>query len=118
MVILATIGTFQVPTTPVSAQESGGYYATVAAAANAYGLDPDYMWRIVGCETAGTYALDIWGKHGEYGPFQFMEGTFYSFATMSGLGGSWQDPYAQAWVAAWAFSRGYGPQHWSCYWLV
>jgi hypothetical protein len=42
-----------------------------------------------------------------------MESTFYTFAAMSGHGGSWTNPYDQAWVAAWAFANGYS-SHWVC----
>ena len=103
------------PTQPVTASSTvsyGGSYAdTVAAAAATYGVSFDWLWAVVGCES--TYNLYAVGAAGEYGPFQFMEGTFYSFASLSGIGGSWTDPVSQAYVAAWAFANGYS-NHWAC----
>lgn len=110
--LMSPVAPDPVATPPVAAQ--GGYYDTVAQAAAYYGLSADYLWSVVGCETGYTYRLDLVGQHGEYGPFQFMEGTFYTFASMSGHGGSWTSAYDQAWVAAWAFANGYGPAHWVC----
>jgi hypothetical protein len=113
LVLLVVVGAWLAPTTTEPASAQGGYYATVEAAAYKHGADPGYLWLVVGCETGGTYALNLWGPNGEYGPFQFMEGTFYNLASISGLGGSWQDPYSQAQVAAWAFANGYGDL-WAC----
>jgi len=91
----------------------GGYADTVAAAAATYGVSFDWLWAVVGCETGYTYNLGTVGAAGEYGPFQFMESTFYWMAEMSGIGGSWYDPVDQAYVAAWAFANGYS-SHWTC----
>ncbi len=99
-------------TTPVTAQ-TGSYYNTVAEAAAYYGVSADYLWSVVGCETGYTYRTDLTGRFGEYGPFQFMESTFYWLAELSGHGGSWGSAYDQAWVAAWAFANGYA-SHWVC----
>lgn len=99
-------------TTPVTAQ-TGSYYTTVAEAAAYYGVSADYLWSVVGCETGYTYRTDLTGQYGEYGPFQFMEGTFYWLAELSGHYGSWGSAYDQAWVAAWAFANDYA-SHWSC----
>lgn len=110
---VATYAAVAVGISPAFAQVTG-YKATVYEQAYAYGVDPEYLWWAVGCETGWTYALDLWGPNGEYGPFQFEEATFYEFAGISGISGSWMDPYAQAKVAAWAFANGYA-YRWVCH---
>lgn len=95
---------------PVS---GSGYQATVYAAAATYGVSGDWLWAVHGCETGYTYRHDLWGPNGEYGPFQYHGSTFATFAAMSGIGGSIYDPWAQAYVTAWAFANGYS-NHWVC----
>jgi hypothetical protein len=108
-------GNDPVPTAaPAPAPSYGsGYQATVYAAAAAYGVSGDWLWAVHGCETGYTYRHDLWGPNGEYGPFQFHASTFATFASMSGIGGSLYDPWAQAYVTAWAFANGYS-SHWVC----
>jgi uncharacterized protein YraI len=94
-------------------QAGGGYQTTVYAAAAAYGVSGDYLWWVHGCETGYTYRHDLWGPNGEYGPFQYMNATYYWLADLSGIGGSINDPVSQAYVTAWAFANGYS-SHWVC----
>lgn len=99
---------------PAPVSTGGGYADTVAAAAATYGVSFDYLWSVVGCETGYTYDPYYgYGAAGEWGPFQFLPDTFYWLASISGIGGEWQDPYSQAYVAAWAFANGYA-SHWTC----
>jgi hypothetical protein len=95
-----------------STPSGGGSYAdTVARAAAYYGADFNWLWAVAGCESG--YRFEVWGAAGEYGPFQFMESTYYLFASLSGYGGNWMNPVDQAYVAAWAFANGKA-SHWAC----
>ena len=101
------------PAEAPAAPSGGDYASTVSDAAIAHGVSPDYLMGVYGCETGYTYRTDLYGQHGEYGPFQFMESTFYWLAGLMGYEGNWQSAYDQAQVAAWAFANGYA-SHWVC----
>ena len=68
---------------------------------------------IVQCESGGKHD-NIWGKHGEYGWFQFKEKSFYFLANKMKLKGmQWKNKHHQYIIAKWGIENGYS-NWWTC----
>lgn len=100
------------PAVTAPTQAAGSIEQVIIAAANKYGVDPQYLLRIARCESG--YRTNAYNASGATGLFQFMPATWASFSAKAGYGGaSIYDGTAQANVAAWAFANGLA-SHWEC----
>jgi hypothetical protein len=87
--------------------------AAISAASARWGVSYWWLLRVAQCESglnSGAYNR----YSGASGLFQFMPGTFWSYAARIGEGRSYWNPYASANVAAYMFSRGLAYE-WSCH---
>ncbi len=85
--------------------------AAISAASARWGVSYWWLLRVASCESGlnpGAY-----NRSGASGLFQFMPGTYWSYAALIGEGRSYWNPYASANVAAYMFSRGLAYE-WSC----
>jgi len=91
---------------------SGDIQSIIIAAANRYGVDPNWLLRIAKCESG--FNPNAYNPSGASGLFQFMPATFAANAPRAGFAGAsiW-DPVASANTAAFMFSIGQSGQ-WSC----
>jgi hypothetical protein len=89
----------------------------IQRAAAAYGASEGQLLRVAWCESRYRPGVDNAQGSGARGLFQFMDRTWVWMSWQAGWGGANPyDPEAAAHVAAWAFSRGYGPAHWRACW--
>lgn len=99
--------------------------ASVIYWANAYNLNPDYMWRVALCESGGN--PQAYNLSGAYGLYQYKSPTYYYFRdllnadTTLAPGLTHYDPEyrditsydAQAHITAWAWAHGLS-WNWEC----
>jgi len=108
------VGTMPVATPkPVTVSYgSGDIQSIIVAAANRFGVDPNWLLRVAKCESG--FNPNAYNPSGASGLFQFMPATFAANSVRAGFGGSsiW-DPVASANTAAYMFSVGQSRQ-WTC----
>jgi hypothetical protein len=85
----------------------------IARAAAWWGVSYRAMLALAECES-GLYAGAYNAQSGASGLYQWMPGTYWSFAPRIGEGRSYWSAWASANVAAYAISRGYG-RLWVCW---
>lgn len=106
------------------------YQQFLQQAAAAYKFDPTTLKLVNKYEDGGRSSFDVnnWDSNAKAGtpsggPFQFVEGTFNSYAPQAraanpgawqGVPMSWKDPRAQALAASWAMANGHGSA-WTTY---
>lgn len=90
---------------------------TITLASFEYGLNPLILKKLAVCESNfrqyDSRGEILRGKHGEYGIYQFLPGTWKWMTGKMGFDGDIKNPHDQAKVTAWAVSNGYG-NHWTC----
>lgn len=90
---------------------------TITLASFEYGLNPLIMKKLAMCESNfrqyNSRGEVLRGRHGEYGIYQFMPGTWKWMTEKMGFDGDIKNPHDQAKVTAWAVSNGYA-NHWTC----
>ena len=93
---------------PLTIEEKIEFWATQ------YGVDPQKSLAVAKCESGLN--PEAVGDHGKaYGLYQFWEGTFNKFASELGEKMDYHNPDDQIKLANWAFSKGYGLIHWTCW---
>jgi len=82
-----------------------------------FGSSYKTLHKVIQCESQFKNE-NVWGKAGEYGILQFMQGTFNAFEKDANLGNlewkNWQD---QILLGSWAFANGKA-SHWTCFKLT
>ena len=99
-------------TTTTVSYGSGDIQSIIVAAANRFGVDPNWLLRIAKCESG--FNPNAYNPSGASGLFQFMPATFAANSVRAGYAGAsiW-DPVASANTAAYMFSRNQSGQ-WVC----
>ena len=100
------------PLVSTTSYGSGDIQSIIIAAANRFGVDPNWLLRIAKCESG--FNPNAYNPSGASGLFQFMPATFAANSVRAGFGGAsiW-DPVASANTAAFMFSIGQSGQ-WTC----
>jgi len=83
----------------------------IAAASRRYGVSYAWLLRVATCESGLNPSAS--NPSGAQGLFQFMSGTYATYAARSGVGGSVWAAVTSARVAAYMFKNGMSDQ-WSC----
>jgi soluble lytic murein transglycosylase-like protein len=113
----AAVATWITLSTHPAGAQSPEVQEALVSASDAYGVPYTTLARVAWCESRFVPGVDNFQGSGARGLFQFMPGTYRWMSAQAGYAGtSPYDPWAAAHVAAWAFSRGYGPQHWKACW--